>query len=223
MSASPPFTILKAVRVSAHHARLGGFYEIYLRHQGERGSARTSVICSSRRIARRPVAAHATDRRAGAAYRRTDGNLRRQLLHLGFAVNPRRLHLPASHARGFPPENGSDFKRMVTDFYSAYYGLPCFAAAFAYPLMRDMTRSISQSVRSGASVHLRSPFGGLFALIVFTVDDHGLERKYLRVMRGPCATSSMLSRSASTNPIPPKPCKERLLPQSRAPVHLPAT
>lgn len=74
-----------------------------------------------------------------------------------------------------------DFKGvMVTDFYSAYDGLPCLQQRCIIHLMRDMNRSILDNPFDQELQSITVQFGALLRSIVVTVDEHGLERKYLK-------------------------------------------
>jgi Transposase IS66 family len=69
---------------------------------------------------------------------------------------------------------------MVTDFYSAYDGLPCLQQRCLIHLMRDMNRAILDSLFDQELQSITLPFGTLLRSIVVTIDEHGLKRKYLK-------------------------------------------
>jgi hypothetical protein len=74
-----------------------------------------------------------------------------------------------------------DFKGvLVSDFYSAYDGLPCLHQRCLIHLMRDMNRAILDNPFDQELQSITLPFGALLRSIVVTVDEHGLKRKYLR-------------------------------------------
>jgi predicted RecB family nuclease len=74
-----------------------------------------------------------------------------------------------------------DFKGvMVTDFYSAYEGLPCLQQRCLIHLMRDMNRAILDNPFDQELQSITASFGALLRSIVVTVDEHGLKRKYLK-------------------------------------------
>jgi predicted RecB family nuclease len=74
-----------------------------------------------------------------------------------------------------------DFKGvMVTDFYSAYDGIPCLHQNCLIHLMRDMNRLILDNPFDQELRSITDPFGALLRSIVVTIDEHGLERKYLK-------------------------------------------
>ena len=74
-----------------------------------------------------------------------------------------------------------DFKGvMVTDFYSAYDGLPCLQQRCLIHLMRDMNRAILDNPFDQELQSITVPFGALLRSIVVTVDEHGLKCKYLK-------------------------------------------
>ena len=74
-----------------------------------------------------------------------------------------------------------DFKGViVTDFYSAYDGLPCLHQRCLIHLMRDMNRAILDNPFDQELQSITVPFGALLRSIVVTIDEHGLKRKYLK-------------------------------------------
>jgi transposase-like protein len=75
-----------------------------------------------------------------------------------------------------------DFKGvLVSDFYSAYDGLPCLHQRCLIHLMRDMNRAILDNPFDEELQSITVPFGALLRSIVVTVDEQGLKRKYLKV------------------------------------------
>jgi predicted RecB family nuclease len=82
-----------------------------------------------------------------------------------------------------------DFKGiLVSDFYSAYDGLLCLHQRCIIHLMRDMNRAILDNPFDQELESITLPFGALLRLIVATIDEHGLKRKYLRNHSGAVAT-----------------------------------
>lgn len=74
-----------------------------------------------------------------------------------------------------------DFKGvLVSDFYSAYDGLPCSQQRCLIHLMRDMNRAILDNPFDQELQSITAPFGALLRSIVTTIDQHGLKRRYLR-------------------------------------------
>jgi hypothetical protein len=74
-----------------------------------------------------------------------------------------------------------DFKGvLVSDFYSAYDGLPCLHQRCLIHLMRDMNRAILDNPFDQELQSITAPFGALLRSIVVTVDEHGLKRRYLQ-------------------------------------------
>jgi hypothetical protein len=69
---------------------------------------------------------------------------------------------------------------IVTDFYSAYDGLPCLHQRCLIHLMRDMNRAILDNPFDQELQSITVPFGSLLRSIVATVDEHGLKRKYFK-------------------------------------------
>jgi hypothetical protein len=69
---------------------------------------------------------------------------------------------------------------IVTDFYSAYDGLPCLQQRCLIHLMHDMNRAILDNPFDQELQSITVPFGALLRSIVVTVDQHGLKRKYLK-------------------------------------------
>jgi len=74
-----------------------------------------------------------------------------------------------------------DFKGvLVSDFYSAYDGLPCLQQRCLIHLMRDMNRAILDNPFDQELQSITAPFGALLRSIVTTIDQHGLKRRYLQ-------------------------------------------
>ena len=74
-----------------------------------------------------------------------------------------------------------DFKgALVSDFYSAYDGLPCMHQRCLIHLMRDMNREILDNPFDRELQSITEPFGALLRSIVMTVDEYGLKRRYLK-------------------------------------------
>ncbi|MDI4238734.1 TM0106 family RecB-like putative nuclease [Bradyrhizobium sp. Arg237L] len=74
-----------------------------------------------------------------------------------------------------------DFKGvLVSDFYSAYDGLPCLQQRCLIHLMRDMNRVILDNPFDQELQSITAPFGALLRSIVVTVDAHGLKHRYLK-------------------------------------------
>jgi len=105
-----------------------------------------------------------------------------------------------------------DFKGvMVTDFYSAYDGLPGLQQRCLIHLMRDMNRSILDNPFDQELQSITEPFGALLRSIVVTVDEHGLERKYLKSHAGAVATFFDALRERIYESDGAKALQERLL------------
>jgi predicted RecB family nuclease len=74
-----------------------------------------------------------------------------------------------------------DFKGvLVSDFYSAYDGLPCLQQRCLIHLMRDMNRAILDNPFDQELQSITAPFGSLLRSVVMTIDEHGLKRRYLQ-------------------------------------------
>ena len=74
-----------------------------------------------------------------------------------------------------------DFRGViVTDFYSAYDGLPCLQQRCLIHLMRDMNRAILDNPFDRELQSITVPFGALLRSIVLTIEVHGLKRKCLK-------------------------------------------
>jgi hypothetical protein len=69
---------------------------------------------------------------------------------------------------------------LVSDFYSAYDGLPCLHQRCLIHLMRDMNREILDNPFDQELQSITEPFGALLRSIVVTVDAHGLKHKHLK-------------------------------------------
>jgi predicted RecB family nuclease len=76
---------------------------------------------------------------------------------------------------------------LVSDFYSAYDGLPCLHQRCLIHLMRDMNRAILDNPFDQELQSITAPFGALLRSIVVTVDEHGLKGRYLRAHAKPVA------------------------------------
>lgn len=75
-----------------------------------------------------------------------------------------------------------DFKGvLVSDFYSAYDGLPCLQQRCLIHLMRDMNRAILDNPFDQELQSITAPFGALLRSIVTTIDEHGLKQRYLQI------------------------------------------
>nr|WP_024513207.1 transposase [Bradyrhizobium sp. ARR65] len=75
-----------------------------------------------------------------------------------------------------------DFKGvLVSDFYSAYDGLPCLQQRCLIHLIRDMNRAILDNPFDQELQSITTPFGALLRSIVTTIDEHGLKQRYLRI------------------------------------------
>ncbi|MEZ2144568.1 TM0106 family RecB-like putative nuclease [Bradyrhizobium sp. DN5] len=70
---------------------------------------------------------------------------------------------------------------LVSDFYSAYDGLPCLQQRCLIHLMRDMNRAILDNPFDQELQSITTPFGGLLRSIVTTIDEHGLRQRYLQI------------------------------------------
>jgi hypothetical protein len=74
-----------------------------------------------------------------------------------------------------------DFKGvLVSDFYSAYDGLPCLHQRCLIHLIRDMNRAILDNPFDQELQSITAPFGALLRAIVVTIDEHGLKRRHLQ-------------------------------------------
>ena len=69
---------------------------------------------------------------------------------------------------------------LVSDFYSAYDGLPCLQQRCLVHLMRDMNRAILDNPFDQELQSITAPFGALLRSIVVAIDEHGLKRRYLQ-------------------------------------------
>jgi len=68
---------------------------------------------------------------------------------------------------------------LVSDFYSAYDGLPCSHQRCLIHLIRDMNRAILDTPFDLELQSITAAFGALLRSIVVTIDEHGLKRRYL--------------------------------------------
>ena len=68
---------------------------------------------------------------------------------------------------------------LVTDFYSAYDSIECPQQKCLIHLMRDMNQELLNNSFDQELQSLTGPFGGLLRAIVETIDEHGLNRRYL--------------------------------------------
>lgn len=89
----------------------------------------------------------------------------------------------------FRPSREGDFLRqmlknfkgvLVSDFYSAYDGLPCLQQRCLIHLMRDMNRAILDNPFDQELQSITAQFGALLRSIVMTIDEHGLKRRHLQ-------------------------------------------
>ena len=86
-----------------------------------------------------------------------------------------------SREGGFLRQMLKNFKGvMVSDFYSAYDGLPSFHQRCLIHLMRDMNCAILHNPFDQELQSITVPFGTLLRSIVVTIDEHGLKRRYLQ-------------------------------------------
>jgi hypothetical protein len=69
---------------------------------------------------------------------------------------------------------------LVSDFYSAYDGLPCLHQRCLIHLMRDMNRAIIDNPFDQELQSITTPFGALLRSIVITVDEYGLKCRHLQ-------------------------------------------
>jgi hypothetical protein len=69
---------------------------------------------------------------------------------------------------------------LVSDFYSAYDGLPCLHQRCLIHLIRDINRAILDNPFDQELQSITAPFGALLRSIVITIDEHGLRRRYLK-------------------------------------------
>ncbi|MBI5321859.1 TM0106 family RecB-like putative nuclease [Bradyrhizobium sp.] len=86
-----------------------------------------------------------------------------------------------SREGGFLRQMLKNFKGvLVSDFYSAYDGLPCLQQRCLIHLMRDLNRAILDNPFDQEVQSITAPFGVLLRSIVMTIDQHGLKRRYLQ-------------------------------------------
>jgi hypothetical protein len=69
---------------------------------------------------------------------------------------------------------------LVSDFYSAYDGLPCLHQRCLIHLMRDMNRAILDNPFDQELQSITTPFGALLRAIVTTIDEFGLKHRHLQ-------------------------------------------
>ena len=68
---------------------------------------------------------------------------------------------------------------LVSDFYSAYDGLPCQQQKCLIHLMRDMNQELLNNPFDTELQSITGPFGALLRAVVEDIDLHGLKRRYL--------------------------------------------
>ncbi|MGJ4960362.1 TM0106 family RecB-like putative nuclease [Bradyrhizobium sp. HKCCYLRH2015] len=74
-----------------------------------------------------------------------------------------------------------DFKGvLVSDFFSAYDGLPCVQQRCLIHLMRDLNRAILDNPFDQEVQSITTPFGVLLRSIVTTIDQRGLKQRHLQ-------------------------------------------
>ena len=98
---------------------------------------------------------------------------------------------------------------LVSDFYSAYDGLPCLHQRCLIHLIWDMNRAILDNPFDQELQSITAPFGTLLRSIVTTVDEHGLKRRHLQ---GHAKAATVFFNALeiigwSTNSTRPKACK----------------
>lgn len=69
---------------------------------------------------------------------------------------------------------------LVSDYYSAYDGLPCLHQRCLIHLIRDMNRAILDNPFDQELQSITTQFGLLLRAIVTTIDESGLKRRYLQ-------------------------------------------
>jgi transposase-like protein len=69
---------------------------------------------------------------------------------------------------------------LVSDFCSAYDGLPCLQQRCLIQLVRDMNRTILDNPFDQELQSITAPFGALLRSIIMTIDEHGLKRRYMQ-------------------------------------------
>ena len=128
-----------------------------------------------------------------------------------------------SREGGFLRKTLKNFKGvLVSDFYSAYDGLPCFHQRCLIHLMRDMNCSILHNPFDQELQSITVPFGTLLRSIVVTIDEHGLKRRYLQTHANAVAAffDTLAGRVCRIE------CVQSLArasaPKSRLPVHVPS-
>ncbi|MGC2776057.1 MAG: TM0106 family RecB-like putative nuclease [Bradyrhizobium sp.] len=86
-----------------------------------------------------------------------------------------------SREGGFLRQMLRDFRGvLVSDFFSAYDGLPCLQQRCLIHLMRDLNRAILGNPFDQEVQSITAPFGVLLRSIVTTIDQHGLKQRHLR-------------------------------------------
>jgi predicted RecB family nuclease len=97
--------------------------------------------------------------------------------------------LRRSREGGFLRKLLKDFKGvLVSDFYSAYDGLPCAHQRCLIHLIRDINQAILDNPFDRELQSITEPFGALLRSIVMTVDEYGLKRRYLKTHQRAVAT-----------------------------------
>jgi len=80
----------------------------------------------------------------------------------------------------FLKEMLKDFKGViVSDYYSGYYSLPCQQQKCLVHLIRDMNNDLLANQFNEEYKELVSDFGKLLKKVIETVDEYGLQKKYL--------------------------------------------
>lgn len=87
----------------------------------------------------------------------------------------------SSREGGFLRQMLRNFKGvLVSDFFSAYDGLPCLQQRCLIHLMRDLNRAILGNPFDQRVQSITGPFGVLLRSIVTTIDQHGLKQRHLQ-------------------------------------------
>ena len=85
-----------------------------------------------------------------------------------------------SREGGFLHELLSDFKGvLVSDFYTAYDSIECPQQKCLIHLIRDINQELLNNPFDEELKSITQPFGVLLREIVTTIDEHGLQKKYL--------------------------------------------
>ena len=88
----------------------------------------------------------------------------------------------------FRPNREGDFLRellkdfhgvLVSDFYAAYDALPCPQQKCLIHLMRDLNQELLDNPYDAELKAITHPFGSLLRAIIETIDQHGLQQRYL--------------------------------------------